>query len=208
MLMQDRLVFHSARLLLRPLQEADRTAYLAMQRASEAYFARYAPPLPGEDDPDVRFTNMLRRSREGFSSGSAARLAAFLRSDPGEMVGQVNLADIIRSATLRANMGWRIAEAHTGRGLATEAVGALVRMALRSETEGGLGLHRVEAAIQPANAASLRVAAKVGFTQFGFARRLIRLAGTWTDHILFSIDTEDLAPPHPLVLPEGHSTHG
>lgn len=61
----------------------------------------------------------------------------------------------------RSEIGYSISAAHRRRGLATEAAGALVDWAFaRGET-------RVYASVLPANAASMRVVAKLGFEQVG-----------------------------------------
>jgi ribosomal-protein-alanine N-acetyltransferase len=54
-----------------------------------------------------------------------------------------------------------------------------------------LGLHRVEAACLPSNAASKGLLLKVGFTQEGYTRRYLRINGDWRDHLLFGILRED-----------------
>jgi RimJ/RimL family protein N-acetyltransferase len=57
-----------------------------------------------------------------------------------------------------AEIGWRLRPRCWGRGIATEAAAAVLRHGF-----GTLGLPRVVAGIKAANAASLRVAAKLGF---------------------------------------------
>jgi ribosomal-protein-alanine N-acetyltransferase len=54
-----------------------------------------------------------------------------------------------------------------------------------------LQLHRVEIAIRPENAASLRVVEKLGFTEIGTAPRFLHIAGDWRDHRVFQLLAED-----------------
>ena len=54
-----------------------------------------------------------------------------------------------------------------------------------------LGLHRLEAACLPANAASQGVLGKLGFTHEGLARRYLRINGEWHDHLMFALLEED-----------------
>ncbi|HJQ56163.1 MAG TPA: GNAT family N-acetyltransferase [Vineibacter sp.] len=62
----------------------------------------------------------------------------------------------------RLEVGYILARAHWGRGLATEAVAALLRHCIDS-----LGTHRVEAMIAAENAASRRLAERLGFSYEG-----------------------------------------
>jgi RimJ/RimL family protein N-acetyltransferase len=86
----------------------------------------------------------------------------------GRFVGEVGLADFKRGlgpgfdGTPEA--GWVLAPWCHGRGYATEAV-----MAALAWGEQAMTLQRSVAIIDPAHAASLRVAAKCGFTKFAEA---------------------------------------
>lgn len=96
-----------------------------------------------------------------------------------EVVGRVTLSNIARGMFLNANIGYWTDRAHTGRGLATEAV----RFAVRRADE--LGLHRVEAGTLAPNVASQRVLLKCGFERIGLARDYLFIAGQWQDHEVF-----------------------
>jgi ribosomal-protein-alanine N-acetyltransferase len=54
-----------------------------------------------------------------------------------------------------------------------------------------LGLHRIEAACLPHNAASRRLLERTGFLEEGLARRYLRINGTWQDHVLYAVLRED-----------------
>ena len=57
---------------------------------------------------------------------------------------------------------------------------------------GPVGLHRIEIAIRPENAASLRVVEKLGLAQVGYAPRFLHIDGDWRDHRLFAITREEV----------------
>jgi ribosomal-protein-alanine N-acetyltransferase len=175
---------------LRPLEPADRAAYIRMMDLSHEHLA---PWSPAEDPPltaATRFERAVARAREGLDSGTACRLAAFLAD--GRLAGLFNLNNIVRGVFHSADAGWLVAADCTNQGIATEGVTALLEIAFAPAAAGrGLGLHRVQAAIIPANLPSLRVAARCGFRREGYARRYLKIAGRWQDHILFARTAED-----------------
>ncbi len=89
----------------------------------------------------------------------AAGLRSALDRATGEYLGFVGISTV-RPPSLGAGeteIGWRLRRSAQGRGLATE--GAL---AVRDHARAALSIARLVALIQPANAASKRVATKVG----------------------------------------------
>ena len=80
-----------------------------------------------------------------------------------------------------AYLGYSIGERWNGQGLATEAVGS--RSASRSSEPG---LHRVQAAVMPRNAGSIRVLEKNGFREEGYAVGYLCINGVWEDHRIFA----------------------
>ena len=54
-----------------------------------------------------------------------------------------------------------------------------------------LGLHRLEAACLPDNAASQGLLRKLGFHEEGYARDYLRINGQWQDHLLFAMLSGD-----------------
>ena len=111
-----------------------------------------------------------------FEAGLAV---PFVIVDGDAIVGRINLSDIVRGAFQNAHLGYWIDAEYNGRGLATMSVGLAVHAAR------GIGLHRVQAGTLVHNAASQAVLAHNGFERFGLARRYLRIAGEWQDHVLF-----------------------
>ena len=72
-----------------------------------------------------------------------------------------------------------------------KAVRLVVDRAFADDEEGGLGLHRVEANIQPGNEASKRLVRRLGFRLEGYSPRYLRIAGEWRDHERYAITAEE-----------------
>lgn len=87
-----------------------------------------------------------------------------LRDRDGTFVGRGGLQRVRVEGKAAVELPWAIIPERWGEGLATEAAAAAIDWA-RS-----LGLRQVVALIQPANAASLRVAEKVGLEHAGETR--------------------------------------
>ncbi len=87
----------------------------------------------------------------------------------------------------RANLGYWVRTGATGRGVATEAAALVVHYGLDD-----LGLGRIEIVAAVANAASQRVAEKLGATREGVVRNRFWIGGTYLDGVLFSLVPADL----------------
>jgi len=173
----------TARLHLRPLREDDRAEYLRCQALNRDHFGPWWPErAPGLTDSDV-FDEQLRRAAEGAQRGTDARLAGFL--DDGRLGALLNLSQIFQGPFQNAYIGWSVSLECAGRGIATEAVRALLDLAFAARPDG-VGLHRVQANIMPRNSRSLRVAEKCGFRREGFAKDYLMIAGRWEDHLMFA----------------------
>jgi [ribosomal protein S5]-alanine N-acetyltransferase len=100
----------------------------------------------------------------------------YLVWDAGVLVGRVNLSRVRRAHFYSAELGYRIAQSASGRGIASEAVRQALAKAFDEHR-----LVRVEATARPENEGSTRVLLKNGFTPFGRSTRSFELAGAWYD---------------------------
>lgn len=116
---------------------------------------------------------------EDARMGMSLRAAVMLASDPGRVVGSINLSNIVRGVFLSCHLGYSFDGELGGQGLATESVGAMVEHAF-----DGLGLHRVQAAYIPENHRSGRLLERLGFEREGLSREYLFIDGAWRDHVL------------------------
>lgn len=174
-----------AEFTLRPVRTGDGAALARAYRANRAHLAPWEPARDPEFFTDAWQERDAGRCVDDAASGRSIRF--LIVSPDGEIRGRMNVNNIVRGAFRSADLGYWVDAAHTGRGLATRAVSAVLDHA-RDE----LLLHRMQAATLPHNAGSQRVLAANGFERIGLARRYLRIAGEWQDHVLFQrILTED-----------------
>ncbi len=82
----------------------------------------------------------------------------------------------------RAEIGFELSSNHWGRGIAGEALRAVVRHAFTQ-----LGFHRIEALVEPANTASQQLLERVGFTREGLLRGYEFTRGKYDDLYMYSL---------------------
>jgi [ribosomal protein S5]-alanine N-acetyltransferase len=111
-------------------------------------------------------------------------LPCVITSD-GQVAGRITLSGIVRGPFLSASVGYWVAQAQGGRGLATAALREIIGVAF-----GELGLHRIQAETLRENVASQRVLTRNGFTRIGMAPRYLNIAGRWQDCILYQVLNE------------------
>ncbi|MGW6416088.1 GNAT family N-acetyltransferase [Streptomyces sp. NPDC055055] len=128
----------------------------------------------------------------GALTGDPAR-AGFLvceRDDGGRIAGFVNINNIVRGAFRSGALGYGAFAHAAGRGLLTEALAVLLPYAF-----GPLELHRLEANIQPGNAASRALVRRAGFRLEGFSPAMLFVDGAWRDHERWAITAPDTEAP-------------
>lgn len=123
---------------------------------------------------------------------SEARPVWFLvRRSDGQLAGSVTIFDVARGSSHSGFVGYHVFNHLTGQGLATEALGGLIELGF-GRGPGCMGLHRLEACVEPDNRASRAVLARCGFRFEGVARRRILQRGAWRDVEIHAMTVEDI----------------
>jgi RimJ/RimL family protein N-acetyltransferase/8-oxo-dGTP pyrophosphatase MutT (NUDIX family) len=122
------------------------------------WFGFTGPPSPEGHREAIRAWR--RDWREGSRAG-------FVITVDDRLVGSVD-ARLIDPHT--AELSWTLYAGQRGQGYATRAVRVLVDWALSDREQGGLGVSRVEAKVEPGNVESTRVATRAGLRREGVRR--------------------------------------
>jgi len=168
---------HTARLILRPFQPS----------GIEAAFTWFGDPVVMQftvTGPDNSIEDTRRRLTyfEEHQRGHGFSKWIILNADSGVPMGDSGLLVLEEYGWI--DLGFRLAQEHWGRGLATEAASAWVNVAF-----DGLHMRRLGAFAHPKNAASIRVLQKLGFQ----VERRDTVMGM--DSIVFSLVTHSRIPP-------------
>lgn len=151
--------------------------FLAAIRRSRAFLRRWAvPPVTSR-----AFRSYVLRLSTSTHQGYFVVLRA-----SGELVGVVNLNEIVRGSFQAAYLGCYAFLPHVGRGYMSEGLRLVLRRAF-----GELRLHRLEANIQPENKSSLAFFRRLGFRREGYSPRYLKVAGRWRDHERWALLAEE-----------------
>jgi ribosomal-protein-alanine N-acetyltransferase len=175
---------------LRPIKPRDAQAWAALRTRNQTWLSPWDATAPeGWSQSPESFRVYARNELRGAKAG---RCLPWMIEFEGELAGQLSGNSIIRGAVQSITLGYWVSRHVAGRGIAPTAVALAFDHAIQA-----VGLHRVEVAIRPENANSLRVMAKLGFRDEGLRLRSMHVDGAWRDHRVFALNREDV--PEGLV---------
>ena len=180
------------RLVLRPPRTNDVGELRRSLRHNQAHLRPWNPaPRPGEDPTSItEVSNLVLRHRREWKTGRAFVFMVSPSAEPARVIGKIALNGVMRGAMHGAYLGYWMDVDHQGSGLCTEGIRAVLDFAF-----GPAELHRIQAAIMPRNAKSIRVIEKLAFRREGYAERYLQIAGKWEDHILYARTREEHVAP-------------
>jgi imidazolonepropionase-like amidohydrolase len=152
---------------------------------------------------------MLDLTKAGLTNAEVVSAATWGARDwlgrPG-LVGRINVANVVGGAFRSASIGYDSYDPYAGRGLFVEGLRLTLDLVF-ADPPHGMGLHRVEANIQPANHRSAGLVRSAGFVHEGFSRHFLHLPGIdgrrdWRDHDRFAMLSSDW--PCVPYRPHGH----
>jgi ribosomal-protein-alanine N-acetyltransferase len=163
---------------LRHPRWADFEAWATLRRDNLDYLQPWEPQVSKASLNRSAYRGRLSRLKKLVQQDRAFPFHIF-RGDT--LVGACNITHIDRGTAQSAKLGYWVGQQYTGRGFARASVGAASEFCF-----SGLGLHRLEAAVQSDNSASIKVLEASGFRFEGTARGLLKINGAWRDHDIYA----------------------
>jgi [ribosomal protein S5]-alanine N-acetyltransferase len=165
------------RLSLRPISAEHAEAFaLAAARSLQLHAGLVSPPV----DP-AKAADLIARRQGPNDLGYV-----LVEPGTGAMVGYVEVTGIVRGCFQSAYLGYYVFEGHQGRGHMRGALSEVLQLAWET-----LGLHRLEANIQPGNRASIGLVSRLGFSKEGYSPKYLKISGEWRDHERWAILAPD-----------------
>ena len=156
------------RVYLRPVSRRDRDEFIAAMRDSASLHNPWIISPTSREMFNAYLKRVERHDHDGL-------LVIDKASDA--IAGCININNIIRGTFLSATLGYYVTAAFAGRGYMREGLALAVEHAFRN-----LGLHRLEANIQPENQRSIELVRHCGFRKEGLSPQYLFIAGAWRDH--------------------------
>jgi ribosomal-protein-alanine N-acetyltransferase len=163
--------------------EQDIVPYRRAVEQSRQRLARWNPV-----DPDDLATALPLQSR----GRRTFLIHALAPEGEHDIVGKVNVSDVVRGRFESAAIGYDSYDPYAGRGLFAEGLRLIMSLLFAPEAAGGMGLHRVQAGVQPGNVRSAGLLRSLGFQREGFSPRMLWLPDAngkdaWCDHDCYAM---------------------
>jgi ribosomal-protein-alanine N-acetyltransferase len=153
---------------IRPVSSSDAAAFVAAARASRALHRPWVTAPATGAQFDAYLSRFSPPSHYGF---------VVCEGDDERLAGAINLTNIVYGSFRSGYLGYFAFAGHERQGCMAIGLRGVLRVAFRE-----LGLHRVEANIQPGNLASIALVRACGFVREGYSKGYLKIGGRWRDH--------------------------
>lgn len=178
--------FFYKQIRLRPLRYRDVNKWKSLRRENKSWLKEWDATLPPfEESYPATFFQMVSQTKSDARKKTNFSWAIEYKK---ELVGLVTAGNINFGSSRSCYVGYWIGKNHAGKGIVPIAVALVLDFVFKE-----LKLHRVEIAIRPENAASLRVVEKLGIKHEGLRRSYIHINGDWRDHQVFVVLEDEVS---------------
>ena len=174
---------------------SDYSPWAELRTRSREHLTPWEPVWQREELSRSAFRRRVRHYQREAREDLGYAFLIFRDADD-KLIGGLTLSNVRRGVTQAAVLGYWLGLPFVKHGYMTEAVSAVATFAFED-----LHLHRLEAATMPSNVPSIGVLERNGFRAEGLSRRLLKINGTWEDHLLHGLLSEEFSrvPGRPEV---------
>lgn len=169
-------VLATERLILRQFRPEDMDALFEMRSNMEIMNLIRREPARSKADVAV----LIKKMNDEFAANNAITWAVSMKDNP-DLIGTLGFWRIEKE-NYRAEIGYLLHPGMHRKGIMHEAMQPALDYAFHV-----LGLHSVEAWINPVNTASRRLAEKNGFVQEAYYRENVFFDGRFQDSVVYSL---------------------
>jgi ribosomal-protein-alanine N-acetyltransferase len=161
-------VTDTPRTFLRKVSRGDESEFIALMRESQQLHEPWISPPTNAVLFKYYMQRVAQDDHEGF---------AICRHTDERIVGVINVNNIVRGSFQSGSLGYYVGAEFHGKGYMQEGLEQLITYTFRT-----MGLHRLEANIQPDNVRSQQLVARCGFIKEGYSKDFLYINGAWRDH--------------------------
>ncbi|WP_416144799.1 GNAT family N-acetyltransferase [Planococcus koreensis] len=173
------------KIYIRFFEDQDAQALLDLHVRNREFFQKYSPIFQEESYTLDGIRNFISDSATQRETDKNYAFGIFAKENH-KLVGEISLSRVVRGPLQKCMIGYSLDSQFNGKGYTTEAVALAVEFAFIE-----LKLHRVEAGVMPSNTGSIRVLEKAGFHKEGLEQKGVKINGSWEDHYIFSMISEN-----------------
>lgn len=168
------------RLQLRDIRAQDAEAILGMRANGRVNQFIARQPMAEMENAIA----LVERTRNAYTQGAAIGWAGVLR-DGETIIGTCGF-NSIEPQNLHAEIGGEMATEYWGKGIAQEAVQAILRFGITT-----MCLHTIEAKVNPNNRGAIYVLESLGFQKEAHFRERIQFEGKFWDMAVYTLQRSD-----------------
>jgi RimJ/RimL family protein N-acetyltransferase len=166
----------SSRLSLRWISDRDVDAFYGIYSNPEVMRYWSTPPLADRESA----VDLIKGIHQSWQRRAILKWG-IARSTDDQLLGSVTLFNLDFTHR-RAEIGYALGREHWGQGYMSEALRTVLQFAF-----GSLDFHRLEADVDPRNAASIKTLERLGFKREGYLRERWQVSGEIQDALFFGL---------------------
>jgi [ribosomal protein S5]-alanine N-acetyltransferase len=173
--------------VLRPARLADAFAWREIRMRNAAWLRPWEGTQPEKSLYQSSLASYLRMLAGMYRQRYRKQGLSWVITFGDDLAGQLTVGSFVWGSNRSALIGYWIDQKFAGLSIVPTALAMAADHSFQV-----MGVHRLEAGIQPENHASRRVMEKLGFHEEGLRRSSVHINGAWRDLLCYALTAEDV----------------